>query len=354
MQGKNTEDVDQTIFWVLADIWILWLCENLTIWFHIIWLGKKEETTSKNILCARHHHSFIESTIFIECLLAQMVKNPPLLCWRPGFDPWLEKIYRREKVTHSSILYKFHGLYSPWHREKEVRHDWQRLSLFLILYLLYFFPKPHWQHHFPHFMDEEPKVQRLINCSRSKEMLEWGFEPWLLGFKTWVATLNQVTNKNIGGPEESNAWQGVTSSKWWEELRAALGFCSLGKTIWGASTYDLPHRDSAKWPGTVSCLLSKAALPLTIVPTRTVAIRLQTSLGQVTNGFSNLPAAWLNPQETDSPHKANSKESAIGDRYCSTSHFGLPPACSSQNYLLASHFWFVIDQSLPFNSLQKP
>ena len=37
-------------------------------------------------------------------MLAQMVKNP-LQCQRPGFDPWIGKIlFRREWITHSSIL----------------------------------------------------------------------------------------------------------------------------------------------------------------------------------------------------------------------------------------------------------
>ena len=48
-------------------------------------------------------------------LVAQLVKNL-LQCGRPGFNPWVGKIFWRRERLPTPILWpgEFHGLYSPW------------------------------------------------------------------------------------------------------------------------------------------------------------------------------------------------------------------------------------------------
>ena len=53
-------------------------------------------------------------------LVTQLVKNPPAMRERPGFDPWVRKIpWRRERLpTPIFCPGEFHGLYNPWgHKE---------------------------------------------------------------------------------------------------------------------------------------------------------------------------------------------------------------------------------------------
>ena len=58
-------------------------------------------------------------------LVAQMVKNLPLQCRRPEFDPWVRKIPWRRKWQPTQVFLpgKFHGQrslvsYSPWGRKE--------------------------------------------------------------------------------------------------------------------------------------------------------------------------------------------------------------------------------------------
>ena len=47
---------------------------------------------------------------------AQLVKNPPVQCRRPGFNPWVGNIsWKRERLP-TPVFWprEFHGLYSPW------------------------------------------------------------------------------------------------------------------------------------------------------------------------------------------------------------------------------------------------
>lgn len=89
-------------------------------------------------------------------------------------------------------------------------------------------------------------------------------------------------------------------------------------------------------------------MPHALVSSRIDAIRLQASLGKVTNGFFNLPAALQNhPRQTFIT--GQTKRVSCWSHYCLTSHFGLLPGCDGGVWLLASLSWFVIDQSLPFS-----
>ena len=63
-------------------------------------------------------------------LVAQLVKNLPTMCERPGFDPWVGKIpWRRERLP-TPVFWpgEFHGPYSPWgHKELDMT-EWLSLS----------------------------------------------------------------------------------------------------------------------------------------------------------------------------------------------------------------------------------
>ena len=63
--------------------------------------------------------------------MAQMVKNLPVQCRRPGFDPWVRKIpWRREQLPIPVFLPgEFHGQrslagYSPWGRKEADTTEW--------------------------------------------------------------------------------------------------------------------------------------------------------------------------------------------------------------------------------------
>ena len=53
-------------------------------------------------------------------LVAQLVKNPPTMRERPGFDCWAGKILWRRERLPTPVLWpgEFHGLYSPWGRKE--------------------------------------------------------------------------------------------------------------------------------------------------------------------------------------------------------------------------------------------
>ena len=57
-------------------------------------------------------------------LIAQLVKNPPAMWERPGFDPWVGKSpWRRERLP-APVFWpgEFHGLYSTWgHKVSDTR-----------------------------------------------------------------------------------------------------------------------------------------------------------------------------------------------------------------------------------------
>ena len=63
--------------------------------------------------------------------VAQLVKNPPTMWARPGFDPWVGKIpWRRERLpTPVFWSREFHGLYSPRGRKELDTTEWRSLSL---------------------------------------------------------------------------------------------------------------------------------------------------------------------------------------------------------------------------------
>ena len=54
-------------------------------------------------------------------LEVQLVKNLPAV-WRPGFDPWIEILWRREWLPIPVFwLGESHELYSPWgHKESDM------------------------------------------------------------------------------------------------------------------------------------------------------------------------------------------------------------------------------------------
>ena len=59
------------------------------------------------------------------CLVAQLVKNPPVMwetwVWSLGWEDPLEK----GKATHSSVLaWRFHELYSPWGHKESDTTEW--------------------------------------------------------------------------------------------------------------------------------------------------------------------------------------------------------------------------------------
>ena len=60
-----------------------------------------------------------------------MVKNLPVQCRKPGFDPWIRKIpWRREQLPTSVFLPgEFHGQrslagYRPWGRKESDTTEW--------------------------------------------------------------------------------------------------------------------------------------------------------------------------------------------------------------------------------------
>ena len=61
--------------------------------------------------------------------MAQLVKNLPLQCGRPGFDLWVGKIlWRRERLRIPAFWPgEFHGLYSPWDRNESDTTEWLSL-----------------------------------------------------------------------------------------------------------------------------------------------------------------------------------------------------------------------------------
>ena len=66
-------------------------------------------------------------------LVAQLVKNPPAMKGRPGFDPWVGKIpWRRERLLTAEFWpEEFHGLYSPWGRKDSDMTERVSLSFYV-------------------------------------------------------------------------------------------------------------------------------------------------------------------------------------------------------------------------------
>ena len=82
--------------------------------------------------------------------MAQLIKNLPEMCRRPGFNPWIGNIpWRRERLP-TPVFWpgEFHGLYSPWgHKELDTTEQLARSLSFI-----YF----HWQelfHHISHIVN---------------------------------------------------------------------------------------------------------------------------------------------------------------------------------------------------------
>ena len=86
--------------------------------------------------------------------MAQLIKNPPEMCGRPGFDLWVEKIpWRGERIpTPGFWPGEFHGLYSPWGRKELDMTQQPALSLSFI----YFY----WQELFHH-------ISHIVNLIRN-------------------------------------------------------------------------------------------------------------------------------------------------------------------------------------------
>ena len=61
--------------------------------------------------------------------MAQLVKNPPAMQRRPGFNPWVGQIPWRKERLPTPVFWpeEFHGLYSPWGQKES--DTTERLSL---------------------------------------------------------------------------------------------------------------------------------------------------------------------------------------------------------------------------------
>ena len=110
------------------------------------WDGKESDTTER----LNNNKMYIYSHHFWAFPKAQMVKNLPVQCRRPGFDPWVGEIsWRREWATHSRIL----AWRIPWTEEpgrlqfmgsQRVRHNWVTffhppvLHTYIYIYVSYF------------------------------------------------------------------------------------------------------------------------------------------------------------------------------------------------------------------------
>lgn len=137
-------------------------------------------------------------------------------------------------------------------------------------------------------------------------------------------------------------------TKWWEVFRAALGSCSLSKTIWGANTYDLSlGLCQSPWHCS-GCLLQSSHAPMLLFSAELMLLdyRFPWVRWQMAFPTCQLPD-WILRGRLSS--RGELKRVSYWWHYCLTSHFGLPPACGEGVWLLASHTWFVIDQSLPFS-----
>ena len=111
------------------------------------------------VTCSLESWIFVKYTklmIYWASLVAQMVKNPLVICGKPGFDPWVWKIpWRRAWQTTLVFLPReSHGQrslvgYSPWGC-KEWRHNWSNLLLQLLLFQFH-----NWRYW---------GIERLLNC----------------------------------------------------------------------------------------------------------------------------------------------------------------------------------------------
>ena len=70
------------------------------------------------------------------------INHFPLLCRRPGLDPWVGKIPWRKVRLPTPVFWpgEFHGLYSPWGRKKSDMIEWLSVSLWFscLVYILPF------------------------------------------------------------------------------------------------------------------------------------------------------------------------------------------------------------------------
>lgn len=137
-------------------------------------------------------------------------------------------------------------------------------------------------------------------------------------------------------------------TRWWEVLRAASGFCFLGKTISGANTHDL-HLGLCQAPWHCSgCLPQNSHSPILLFPVELMLLdyRFPWMKWHISSPTCQLPY-WI-PQGRLS-YQGKLQRVSCWWHYCLTLHFGLLPGCGGGVLSLASHYQFVIDQSLPFS-----
>ena len=70
--------------------------------------------------------------------MAQLVKNLPAMCGRPGFDPWVGKVPGIQERLPTPVFWpgEFLGLYSPWGcKESDMTEQCSHIYIYIYIYL---------------------------------------------------------------------------------------------------------------------------------------------------------------------------------------------------------------------------